>query len=47
MRQAIRRFGPVLLWQLGTLLIWFGALAIGARMPLAESPPYGSGHSSA
>jgi hypothetical protein len=43
MRHALRRFGPVLLWQLGTLLLWLGALAIGARMPLAESPPLSLG----
>lgn len=35
MRHAARRFGPVLLWQLGTLLLWLGAIAIA--VPLRRS----------
>lgn len=36
MRHALRRFGSVLLWQLGTLLLWLGAEAGGVRF-IAEA----------
>lgn len=37
MRSSVRRFGPVLLWQLGTLLLWLAALAIASRLSF-EAP---------
>lgn len=35
MRHSVRRFGPVLLWQLSTLMLWLAAFAIAA--PLRQS----------
>lgn len=39
MRPSVRRFGPVLLWQLGTMLLWLGVLVIAVQLPLDGSLP--------
>jgi hypothetical protein len=46
MRHALRRFGPVLLWQLGTLLLCSAPSRSALDCRLQHQRPYRSGHSS-